>query len=135
MKISHRLNIVIFTGSLAGIAVAVWIAWTALSSADRTKEAVEKAFEGLRYAVEFRNLMSAAHDNVQNVMRMDSVENIPSYAEEHQRLLNVMEYVSGEIAVNALAFDQRLFRINQYTHEFRRPRRFAIKLAKFSNRV
>ena len=101
MKISHRLNLAMFAGSLAGIAAAIWIAITAISSADQTQVAVERAFESTRYAVESRNLMTAANDNITNVLRMDNVERLPDYESEHIRISDVLAYVAGEIEANA----------------------------------
>ena len=60
MNITTRLNLAILACAFAGVAVAAWIALSALNSAERTKIAVDRAFEGLRYAVEFKNLMSEA---------------------------------------------------------------------------
>ena len=101
MNIRHRLNIANVVGSLAGVAVAIWIAFTALSSVDKTQDAVDRAFESLRYAVEFRKMMALASDNVQNIIRMDKVEEIPNYMAEHHRLSRIISYVKTELESNA----------------------------------
>ncbi len=97
MKISHRLNIAILAGSVAGIAVAIWIAISAISSAEQTKVEVDRAFDSLRYAVEFRNIMTEAHDNVERLMGMENVTKIDAYTAEHHRMSNLLDYVADEI--------------------------------------
>lgn len=103
MKITTRLYLAISACGFAGIAIALWIAFSAFSSAERTKDAVDQAFEGLRYAVEFKNLMSTAHDNLENLLRMENAAAVPEIVAEHQRIVKVLGYVSAQIDTHSVS--------------------------------